>query len=342
MPLAFRYPLNELDSRTATTRVKFTATDTKATAPAGTVMLYMPPGVSFGDSATYDSFDMGAIGGAANDLVKKAMTEMAKHDNIQDKMSAISSIMKNFGQQDFSSVLTQFLIQVPPQGIQDIATMNAKQAFNPRTNTLFKNVGIRTYEFQFKMIAEDASETRAIRDIVNFFRKYLYPELDGPQGMIQRFPVSWDIQFYYGTGDNLAENVWIPKIHKCFLTGFTSSYNSDGNSFHEDGAPFDVSCTMSFTETRAYSRNDILSGVDAYAGTPAAAAPAAPPKTATTSATTDPLGPLTQAEKDLRAFPGLSGPNPAYFPTAPVPSQPSSSTLPPPTPFNPNLQGGTS
>ena len=47
---------------------------------------------------------------------------------------------------------------------------------NPNTRSLFKNVAIREFAFQFKFIAKSKKEADEVRKIIKFFRTELYPE----------------------------------------------------------------------------------------------------------------------------------------------------------------------
>jgi hypothetical protein len=270
MPTALRYPLSELDTDVKSTRVKFTASETGETSQVGSVMLYMPQGVSFGDAANYGTFEMGALGGAIqqkvidevkSELDSKGVTNI---DALGLGMKYATSSWNHMVNKDnWSSIggsLSAYLARkYAPQNIQEQIRYNTKQVLNPNTHTLFNNVEVRTFSFSFRMIAESFEESRTIMIINNFFREYMYPETQAG-GFLIKFPVTWDIKFLYGTGSSYEENHWIPKIHKCFLTSFNTTYNNEANSFHKQGEPYDVSVSMNFTETKAYDRQTILSG----------------------------------------------------------------------------------
>jgi hypothetical protein len=301
---ALRYPLNELDTDVKTTRIKFTASETGKTVNVGSVMLYMPQGVSFGDQANYGTFEMGALGGAIQRKIideikneidasgesvgawqfgKRIASKLASNatDSIKGQFSSLDSSISGIAS-GFGNLSTYLSRQIAPQNIQDMIRYNTKQVLNPNTHTLFNNVEVRTFSFSFRMIAESFEESRAIMIINNFFREYMYPEVTQSPGFLTKFPVTWDIKFLYGTGSTYEENHWIPKIHKTFLTSFNTTYNNEANSFHKQGEPYDVSVSMSFMETKAYDRATILGG-DAAASeameneTPADGNPNTPP-----------------------------------------------------------------
>ena len=88
--------------------------------------------------------------------------------------------------------------------------------------------------------------------------------------MLQSFPERFTIKFYDGARDN----PFMPFIHECFLSGFETTYNPDSNMYYnvqdvdpETGklvdykAPASVSMSLTFSEARVLSRQDIY-GLD--------------------------------------------------------------------------------
>ena len=288
MPTSVRYPLNELDTVTKSTRVKFTAIETASTQLVGSVMLYMPPGLSFGDQASYGTFDMGILGIDAEKLMKAGSQALG---DSKEKLSAawdaaqtgdfkaIGSLLASSVDKDIIGSLATYAARNSSQYIRDLIRYNSKKVQNPHTHTLFNNVEIRTFSFNFRMMAESEQESQMILVITNFFRQYLYPEVADEPGFLNKFPVTWDIKFLYGTGVENEENPWIPRIHRSFLTGCTTTINSDTNAFHKNGAPSDVSVSLSFMETKQYDRNTILYGTEADNTAPAPIPPQTPPAT---------------------------------------------------------------
>ena len=172
-------------------------------------------------------------------------------------MDAISKRMPSW--QGTKDTFTALIMDQIPDPIEDLRQYKQKTVTNPDTTTTFKSVNIRAFSFAFKLVAQNKDEAKQIFLIDQFFRRQMYPELT-MSNFYYQFPSTWDIDFLYGTGVNTTVNPWIPEIHKCFLTGYSSSYNNDANSFHEGGAPYDVAFDLQFTETKTYSKNNILAG----------------------------------------------------------------------------------
>ena len=252
------------DSDAVTNKVRFTATLTGSSTPEGTVQLYTPANLTVADSATYGSIDLGVMGGAAKNIYDKALKAQesggfsdlgtAAGTIMSGISSAASSLWKNKGE-----IGEYYLLNTLPENISRQVSYNAKQVVNPHTMTTFQSINIRSFSFAFKMIAESKEEANTILAIDQFFRKNLYPTLSG-LGLFQKFPPIWGIKFYHGARGAERENRFLPRIHDCFLTSYSSSYNEDYSSVHPDGAPFSISAEMQFTETKPYDRDTIIDG----------------------------------------------------------------------------------
>ncbi|NCU26198.1 hypothetical protein EOM86_05680 [Candidatus Nomurabacteria bacterium] len=256
------YPLD--DSEVITNKVRFTATMTGKTEPEGTVQFYTPVNLTIADSATYGSIDLGTMGGAAKNIYDKAL-KAQESGGFADLGTAASTIMSGISSaasklwQNKGEIGEYYLLNALPENISRQVSYNAKQVVNPHTMTTFQSINIRSFSFAFKMIAESREEASQILQIDQFFRKNLYPTLSA-LGLFQIFPPIWQIKFYHGPRGTDKENRFLPRIHDCFLTSYSSSYNEEYSSFHEDGAPFSISAEMQFTETKPYDRDTIIDG----------------------------------------------------------------------------------
>lgn len=259
---AYRYPLD--DSETITNRVKFSAIATGQTAPFGTVQFYTPVNLTVSDSATYGSIDLGAMGGTAKQLYDQAVKEGGGLGDLGSAANTIMSAIGGAGQYAWGNkgeMAEYYLLNTIPENISKQIMYASKKVVNPHTTTTFNAVDIRSFSFTFKLIAESKEEASMIKQIDDFFRINLYPTLSGG-GLFLEFPPIWQIKFIHGKFGSEKENRFLPKIHDCFLNSYTSTYNEEYSSFHEDGAPFSISCEMKFTETKPYNRLNILSGVE--------------------------------------------------------------------------------
>ena len=235
--------------------ILFTMYDSAGEEPGVTlkhVFLPCPAGIAINDSATYNTVDLGVIGGAAakaiGDSGGTSLSGFGK--SIYDQMKGTT---KGFSE---TEILAAGAAKIPGAGaVTGVATLKNRTLLNPNTNTLFSGNALRSFSFAFKMIATSNDESQAISEITHRFREYTYADSrSSDQNLILAFPPTWTIHFLDG---DAKENNFIPKIHSCYLTGVGSTFNSTTNMFHSDGAPLEVDISLSFQETRALNRTDI-------------------------------------------------------------------------------------
>ena len=213
-----------------------------------------PANIAINDSATYNTIDLGALGGGAAAAIAGALKSGSgvggMASGIGDQISAAKSSFKDG---ELGAAATQML----PFGdqVSGAAKLAGRTLLNPNTNTTFSGNSLRSFTFAFKMIAHSADEAEMIRKIHSKFRSFVYADSrSNAQNLILAFPPTWTIRFLDG---NLHENKFIPKIYSCYLVSIESSFNSTTNMFHRDGAPLEVDVSMSYQETRTLTRTDI-------------------------------------------------------------------------------------
>jgi hypothetical protein len=234
-----------------------------------TIFLPIPPSLSFSDGASYSSMNLGIIGSIGAETIGAMQNAAAAGDSSFTKIvnASMHQLGRSVGsragenkEQAAYAVASIFARDVvKAEGIANIIDFSNRKVIAPNTNTTFTNVNIRSFSFQFKMVAKDKKDSEEIRKIVNTFRKYLYPE---GTSLILNYPPTWTIKFYNGSegadGSSGSEEMkYIPKIGRCYLTAFTSSYNGSTNIFHEDGSPTEVDVTLNFQETKAHHRGEL-------------------------------------------------------------------------------------
>lgn len=262
LPISYRYPLDQ--SEVITNKVKFVATATGQTAPFGSVVFHTPTNFTVADGANYGSIDLGSMGGTLQNMYKNAVSEGGGFGSVGSAMKTVGSMASQIGSFAWNNpadIAGSYALGSVPENISKQISYAAKTVVNPHTTTTFQSVEIRSFSFSFKLIAESKEEAKMIKQIDDFFRMNLYPTLTGG-GLFLEFPPIWKITFIHGKPGEETENGFLPKIHDCFLGGYSSSYNEDFSSFHPDGAPLSIACEMKFTETKPYNRLNILTGIE--------------------------------------------------------------------------------
>lgn len=227
---------------------------------AQAVMLYMPPGLAFGDSMAYNTFNLGALGSAAQSAISTLDGGGSLTDALTSASSRVSGdVSGGRGGSAVRAVIAADVakrVGVPGASVVDSGAIgeailfNQKVVQNPNANTSFQSSNLRTFAFNFKMVAQSAKETEAIKEIVKFFRYNMYPEGDT---ITLSYPPLFNIKFYNGA----SENRYIPRIYDSYLIAATATYNSSTNAFHADGSPVEVDVALTFQEAKALLRSDI-------------------------------------------------------------------------------------
>jgi hypothetical protein len=204
-----------------------------------TVFLYLPPGFSLSDTASYGSVDLGVIGGrgVGFDSESGKNTGLTEGERKDIATFGLAKAADNFGAE---ALFAKEKIQ---QGI----------ALNPNTTLQFNNINVREFSFSFKLVAESQAEAEQALLIENLFRAAAYPELKTNKGLFLEYPPTFDIKFHYGAG----ENKFMPVILESYLTGVQVTYNAGTNMYHADGSPTEIDLTLNFSETQAITREKL-------------------------------------------------------------------------------------
>jgi hypothetical protein len=214
----------------------------------------MPQNLAFGDRATYNTTDLGMVGGAVE-------AGMLSSGTGSGGISSFIDAMKGSNGKASAKLAAQTVLGVfASDAITGAVKLNNKVTSNPNTRALFNAVPLRTFTFTFKMIPNSRQEAQNVREILAFFRKELYPEKimfgDTQLSLGYKFPNKFRIRMYYGQGNNKRQVGF--KIHDCYLTDISTVFNASSMGMHYDGNFTEVDLSLSFMEAKAISREDIV------------------------------------------------------------------------------------
>ena len=218
------------------------------------IYLLTPVGLSVPDGSTWNNVNLGTLLGAAAGVAKRGATAIKNLTTGQPQAAG-----RVIGVEDLVAASTLTAIESFAPVIGEKGLMSAGIAANPYTNTQFSGTNLRTFEFTFKLIAESLAESDAAREIENTFRKFLYPRTHAESKMVLVYPPLWEITFLKGE----SHNPYMPRLHLCNMTALNVVYNTTGNSYHEDGSPTEMDISISFSESKTLTRDDL------YGDTPA-------------------------------------------------------------------------
>ena len=220
------------------------------------VMLYLPQGLQFRDNVTYENMDIGGVGAAVSkgagivssmaDGIGSFVDGLTGNAQMGDELAKLATVRAASMFGSFSDEITAGL------------KLQTGVTTNPNQRSLFKQVNMREFQFNFKMVARSKLEADQIKNIIQFFRSELYPEdipvtIAGQEiSLGYQFPNKFNIEFEYD-GKTIAH-----KVKPCFLRSVDTTYNASQMAFHEDGEFLEVDMNLNFTETATLSKKDVL------------------------------------------------------------------------------------
>jgi hypothetical protein len=228
--------------------------------------IWLPIGsnIAFSDAASYGTANF------SSNTAKAAQQLTEGGQTFKEFLSSVGKTLKDSGKYIGASST--------PGALGDYAAFTQKTISNPNTNTTFEGNGIRTFSFNFKLIAKSQEDSRLIQKIHETFRYFTYADLaTADANFFLSYPAPWTIRFL---DSDLKENEYIPGIWSCYLTSVNSSFNSSSNMYFTDNAPLEVDIALTFQETRVLNRNDMMQikssvtrGIDKVSGNASSISP---------------------------------------------------------------------
>lgn len=236
-----------------------TFTEVLAEAPEGggsgaVITLPLPEGLSHADGIQYENTDLGLVKGA---MVSNSSADKAKKD-AEGGTPAPASDQEGEQKGVFQKMMEDVAIRVGG----DTGRLIVGSAPNPNTRAVFKQVGMRSYQFQYKLMPTSTGEAEEIQNIVKKFREIMYPAPEGySENFITafKFPNLFQIEFWIGGGG--SETLIEPQLLPAYLQTMNTSYG--GPIMAKNGGNFSFSETtisLTFMEYRALNQRDIQKG----------------------------------------------------------------------------------
>tara|TARA_B100001063_G_C16709382_1_gene527150 strand:- start:245 stop:1345 length:1101 start_codon:yes stop_codon:yes gene_type:complete len=229
------------------------------------ISLYLPKAIQIQDAAVYDNtFQLGFIGGAAERGLEGGKNAIgaglaaAVNLGLQSGSAALFGT-GNLDDTTASLVASRLAKSVPVggTGIAGAIESTSKITTNPNVRALFKNVPLRNFSFTFQLVPTSQQEARMVEDIIKIFREELYPETMTAAGVniAYKYPNRFQIKVRYNNRD-ISGIKFLP----VYLQSFNAVYNSATGGMHRDGRFSAIDISMTFTETRALSKQDVRDG----------------------------------------------------------------------------------
>ena len=172
--------------------------------------------------------------------------------------SAAKSI-KDVAGEGTSRVIAE-LMKMPGLGLglinySDVRELATATRTNPFREVMFESVDYRTFNFRYRFFPKDLSESQKVRDIIRQFKIHMHPELSA-QKMFYVYPSEFEIKYFHKD----RENEWLHSFAKCALTDMQVDYGGDQFSTFENGAPVEISLSLTFRELEQITTDGIQNG----------------------------------------------------------------------------------
>ena len=235
------------------------------------IYLYMTPGFSLADGASYQGEAFNTYGKSAVDAINAA-DQGSNLDNIlEGVLGGVTNLGKTLMADKTDTVSLGASLASSKLGVAGkAALLKQGRAINPFQNVMFAGTILRTFSFSYKLIGESEDEVKMIREIENTFRKFLYPE-PALSGYLLKYPPYFQIQFLRksavengdgGITESVEENPNLPFVHLTYLQSMTATYNSSTNAFYEGGAPVELDLSLTFQEATNLTRKHLYKDSD--------------------------------------------------------------------------------
>ena len=229
------------------------------------VLLPIPANVNYQDNPKYN--EGSGIAGKILPSLAKQIANDASAGNIASTLQAAASA----GSQ---GIVMSILDKLP--GLGGGAAQFTQNGFgkilNPYVEQVFGGVGMRTFNFNWKLVPRNDAETRAIKNILQVLRGRSLPDyaaklgltgegasLDGGNISDRWLTVPHVFRLHWKNGDNGQRIDSLPKIKPCVMTDIQINYTPDNIWATYEGAnPVAYDMTLGFTETEIITSQEVL------------------------------------------------------------------------------------
>ena len=241
-----------------------------------TVLLPVPDDIQYKDGPKWEGKDIGILGRFA--------PEVAQQIGGGDSASITDSVQK-FAQVGKVSLIKSMIKKLGADPNAVTQNINGKIA-NPYTEQVFGGIGLRDFNFSWKLVPRNKSEQRSIERIIRYLRRAALPDTSdtfGQSGFLSDLGGENNSLFNSATSTdrwltvpNLFNLRWkqggdgneissLPKLKKCICTNIDVNYTPDNVwATHIDGsnqpAPVAIQLSIGFGETEIIKSSDVGAG----------------------------------------------------------------------------------
>ena len=226
------------------------------------VAIYLPPNVADNTTAGYNDMRTGLAGFLAARGVDAATSDDDAEKIAREFVGAAKGMLSSAAMRAVSEVAE---IALGAEGTAQLANKAFGVADNPYMEVLFDAMSLRTFTYNFKFAPKSEEETAEVQNIIRVFRFHMTPELRGGQSRFLGLPSQFDIHYMYqpmgdGQSSNADVNPYYNKIATCVLSNCTVNYTPDGVKSFDDGAPTQITMSLTFKETEMLTKEKVALG----------------------------------------------------------------------------------
>ena len=224
------------------------------------IALYLPANVVDTTSANYEDTPTGILGVAVSDIIRAGKSFNEKDFENFGKVGG--KALKEFSQEILKNIGGAFVEALTgTEGAVPLANKVFGRAENPFVEVFFNSMNIRTFQYNFNFAPRNEEETMEIQQIIQLFRFHMAPELQERNSRYLTLPSEFDIHYMYKAVDgNSYENDYYNRIGTCILENVTTNYTPGGVKSFADGAPTQVTMSLTFRETEVLTKEKINAG----------------------------------------------------------------------------------
>ena len=220
------------------------------------IYLQMPESVVYNEQVDWTGTDLGVVGaftqGGSVAGVKSGLLGAAG-TILGGATASLVGKLPGLGNSIATGILGGLLTGGPLQGAIE-SSFNVKT--NPYKEQTFQGMPFRPFEFSFVFRARNQEEVNEVRNIITSFRGHSKPILR--EDNLFDYPYEFLIEFLTLKKGEYTENSYLPKIKTCICKSVNTNFTTTGWKSFRDGAPVDITLTLSFEETELLTQSDVL------------------------------------------------------------------------------------
>ena len=224
------------------------------------IALYLPANVTDNTSAQYEDTPTGILGVGLTDVLATGQAFSEKDFEAVGKLTA--KALKEFSQEVLKNIGGSFVEALAGnEGAIPLANKVFGRADNPFVEVFFNTMNIRTFTYNFNFAPRNEDETMEIQQIIQLFRFHMAPDLQEVNSRYLTLPSEFDIHYMYKANDGQSyENDYYGRIGTCVLENVTTNYTPNGVKSFADGAPTQITMSLTFRETELLTKEKINQG----------------------------------------------------------------------------------